>query len=311
LKSQRLGNALANARLQSAPVLKLPPDLALPAIRVLASAKGPEERHQQLVKLRPTIPPRTLLNAYVLPSLKELRLYGGTLRDGSLTRFGEAVAKAAEENDEKGAEVLARQLVALDHERVGFVDWLVSRSRKGNGESQRTVLTEFLRDTTSHDEAPSPAALDRLGKWVGYLVFFRVLRGDSTAGTATSLGVDPRHVKALSEAPGPLPRASVLRDGLLEAYADSMRKVGTQLYIPIALLRDELGDRLLAQGVLLTDAQIDAILRRAPQLLRGYAVTFSPFSGPSRGGLKLAMMYAGFVSVRRGRGASRSRKRQG
>jgi hypothetical protein len=49
---------------------------------------------------------------------------------------------------------------------------------------------------------------------------------------------------------------------------------------------------------LLPDPELDEIIREAPVLLPKYHVSFSPFSGPARGGLKLANMYAGFISIR-------------
>jgi len=284
------------------PVLKLPPELALPAVRVLAQVSDPNERKQRLLSLRPSIPGRTLLNAYVIPSLKELRLFEGTLKSGTVTRYGRAIATAADEREPKASELFARQLLAIDRERVGFVDWLAVRSNATPHDARRSVFAEFIRDVAPvTDERAHAALLDRLGKWVGYLLFFNVLRGDPTPGATGALSADSRHVRALSEARQRVPTDSELRNALLEAYAASTTRVGSRLYIPVALLRDQLGSVLEAPGVLLTDAQIDAILRRAPELLRQHSVTFSPFSGPSRGGLELPGMYAGFVSIRRKR----------
>ena len=286
-----------------APVIKLPPDLAIPSVSALADATDADDRRQRLLTLRPGIADRTVLNAYVLPSLKELGLFTGTLRDGSLTRFGRAVASAATMRVSAVDELMARQLLAIDRKRVGFVDWLVENERGFRHQTQRVILAAFLGGTGRGGGAtPSAAAFDRLGKWVAYLVYFRVLRSEIAEGTTQSLLIDVRHVRALSKVAGPPPSASVLRDALLQAYAESTRKVGSRLYIPISLLRDELGAQLDVKGSQLTDAQLDDVLRRAPALLVGYIVTFSPFSGPERGGLEIAdrRAYVGFVSIRRG-----------
>jgi hypothetical protein len=84
----------------------------------------------------------------------------------------------------------------------------------------------------------------------------------------------------------------------LESYAACASRLGSRLYIPVELLREEIGHRLSARGFLLTDSAIDRILRHSPLLLAAHQVAFSPFSGPSRAGVSLPNMYAGFISIR-------------
>jgi hypothetical protein len=202
---------------------------------------------------------------------------------------------------ERANELIARQLVALDKEEVHFVEWLLEHTGRRQNEPRRSVFGEFLRDTRAvSNDMIDPADFDRLGKWVGYLVFFGVVRGDATPGATTGLSVDRRHVSALSDQAARVPSDKDVQPTLLEAYARAKTRVGSQLYIPISLIRDELGEGLQRMGILLTDTGIDAILRRAPDLLADFTVTFSPFSGPARGGMGLAMqgMYAGFISIR-------------
>lgn len=74
--------------------------------------------------------------------------------------------------------------------------------------------------------------------------------------------------------------------------------MGSRLYIPISLFREEVGERFAAEGFVLTDSEIDEQVRSAGKLLPNYSITFSPFSGPARGGLQLGSSYVGFVSIR-------------
>jgi len=278
------------------PVLKMPPELALPAIHVLLDHRAPESRRAALAALRPDIPQRTLLNAYVLPSLTELQLYTGTLRSGQVTRYGEAMARA--QNDH-ARQLMAQHLVELDANRIGLLDWLATES--STRERKKRALRRFIQTRLGLTGKPAINALDRLGKWGGYLIFFGVIRESQTDG-AVVWTVNRRHIDAL-RALGTNSWVTSLskqtrRDALLEAYSKASRQVGTRLYLPIAVLRDELGRILEREGTLLSDAQLDKIIRQAPLLLTQHLVTFSPFSGPARGGIQLANMYAGFVSMR-------------
>lgn len=280
---------------RTVPVLKMPPELALPAIQILLDHRTPESRRAALTALRPDIPQRTLLNAYVLPSLTELRLYTGTLRSGQVTRYGEAIARA---QNEHARQLMAQHLVELDAKRIGLVGWLATES---STHERRRALRRFIETKLGLTGKAAITALDRLGKWGGYLIFFGVIRESQTDGAAV-WAVNRRHIDAL-RALGTNSWVTSLskqtrRDALLEAYSKASRQVGTRLYLPIAVLRDELGRILEREGTLLSDGQLDEIIRQAPLLLTQHLVTFSPFSGPARGGIQLANMYAGFVSMR-------------
>lgn len=289
-------------RNQSIPVLKMPPELALPALRILGARDGrtDHEIRKRLHELRRSIPSRTLLNAYVFPSLKQLELYEGSLASGHLTRFGREVFLVTESGTCAAAEELvARQLVDIDFGRVGLLEWLVPRARELARQPRKDILRLFLADSgqvalSSQVEA---AALDRLGKWLSYLAYFGVIREATVAGEAM-LTVDARHVSALRARASALPPQKIQRNGLLDAYSRQARRLGTRLYIPIVSLRDELGAALNASGFLLTDAAIDKILTAAPELLQKHVVSYSPYSGPARGGVALSNMYAGFISIR-------------
>lgn len=70
--------------------------------------------------------------------------------------------------------------------------------------------------------------------------------------------------------------------------------------MPVSEVRDEIGSLLRERKITLLDSDIDTILVRAPTLLPNYVVTFSPFSGPARGGLQIdAKTYVGFISLRK------------
>lgn len=276
-----------------APVLKLPPDLAIEALRILCVEKTEAKRRARIAALRPDIPDRTLRNAYVIPSLNELGLFDGSLRHGSVTRYGEAIATA----DEADARTLmAKYLMEFDFRRVGFLDWLADRSISGEG--KRVALRRFARDKGIADEALT-SALDRLSKWVNYLVAFGVIQESQTDEAVTWIA-NRRHLAALASgtAAAAVPVQS-RREALLSAYANVSRRRGTRLYLPIADIRAEVGRFLQDEkAVLLTDGAIDEILQAAPSILEKHRVTFSPFSGPSRGGLQLKDIYAGYISVR-------------
>lgn len=278
------------------PVLKMPPDLALPAVRILHSEHSLDERVKGLRKLRPDIPERTLLNAYVLPSLVELKLYVGTLKSGRVTRYGEALAQAPER---RAHGLMARHLAAVDAQRIGIVDWLAENFDRG--EKRRTVLNRFIAEKLTPTDDERVAILDRLGKWAGYLIFFGILREKKGDGDCT-WSVSKRNLDAIrrsgTEADGDRSSAGQRREALLEAYSKTSMRLGTRLYLPVSEFRDDLGRILRRDGILLPDGELDDIIREAPTLLPKYLVTFAPFSGPARGGLKLPQMYAGFISMR-------------
>jgi hypothetical protein len=178
------------------------------------------------------------------------------------------------------------------------VSWLLGQHGNVRHETRKAIYRNFVRDLTGI-EADDFAILDRLGKWVGYLAFFGVVRGDPSASATSGLSIDPRHIGALEASKVPHVSEMRLADAIREGYARATRRLGSRLYIPIALLRDEIGNRLAADGILLTDGDIDVWLRKTPVLLKEYTVKFSPFSGPAKGGLQLPTMYAGFVSIRK------------
>jgi hypothetical protein len=271
----------------------MPTELALPALRVLSQHRVPNIRRELLLALRPEVPPRTLLNAYVLPSLTELGLFDGTLRSGRVTRYGEEIARAPEADAHA---LLAQRLIEIDSASIGLIQWLSQQSRKDL--SRRVALRRFAEDKVGQLHPAMPALLDRLGKWGAYLVAFGVVR-ELSDDKGQVWSVSRRQVAALSAGKKThLPPKKIRGEALLEAYAEASRQLGTRLYIPVSLLRDELGSVLRGSNHVLTDSQLDEILKEAPDILNDHVVSFSPFSGPARGGLALTSMYAGFVSVR-------------
>lgn len=285
------------ASAEKLPVLKMPAKLALPGLRILARNRTADERRKLLAALNPNIPERTLLNAYMLPSLAELRLYSGTLKAGDVTRYGKTIA---ESKDPKAYALIARRLIEMDAERIGFVDWLAEFS--GRGQRKRAALRNFVNERLGLPEASVRAALDRLGKWSNYLIFFGVMRESHTTKGVTWV-INRRQVGALSAVTpdaqtNSLPSSEEQSDALLSAYARASQQLGSRLYLPITAVRDELGRELERYSGELTDTEVDEVLRRAPGLLERHIVSFSPFSGPARGGLQLENMYAGFISIR-------------
>ncbi len=276
----------------------MPAEMALPALRLLATHRTEEARRSMLTALRPGILARTLLNAYVLPSLSELGLYAGTLRSGDVTRYGRAIAEA---NAVKARALMARKLLELDASRVGLLDWLAQLSPRG--ERKRFALRRFLDERLGLPESSVASALDRLGKWAGYLIEFDIIRERDT-GRGLVWDVSRRHLAALSTAGEDKPSERLPDDvgqatALLSAYSQSCEQLGTRLYLPISAVREELGAELKRTSGTLLDEELDDILRRSPTLLKDHLVSFSPFSGPARGGLKLENMYAGFISIRK------------
>lgn len=299
------------------PVLKMPPSLTFSALRALAETEKESyaTKRQRLVALQPTIPERTLLNAYVLPSMKQLGLFVGTLRDGHLTRYGEEVLRVLNSGNTKVAEeLIAKQLLHLDSARVGLVCWMRQSVGSDSPLPRRALLTQFLEvvQTTSpsaeNTAKRQKVILDRLGKWLAYLLFFGVLREKQGSLKEHRLvALEPRQIAALNQNTVAAASDVILRGTLLDAYADCVRRYGTRLYIPIAALRDELGRTLQREDILATDFALDDILRRTKRLLPNHTVTFSPFSGPASGGLTLGRTYMGFVSIRASSSPSKGR----
>jgi hypothetical protein len=191
---------------------------------------------------------------------------------------------------------VARHLIGIDEERIGLVDWLSGHSARGV--RRASALARFLGDSLKATENVTRALLDRLGKWAGYLIHFGVIR-ETRDDRGLTWSVSPRHVAAVKQAGAAhLPGVTALRNALLESYAATSGEFGTRLYLPIGAVRDALGRHFEEGGLLLPDTELDALLRRAPSLLHRHVVSFSPFSGPARGGLKLDNMYAGFMSIR-------------
>jgi hypothetical protein len=289
----------------SVPVLKMPAELALPALRILASHSAEPIRREALAALRPGVSLRNLLNAYVLPSLNELGLFKGTLKKGEVTRYGAVVAQA---KDSTAHLLMARQLLNMDSEHVRFVEWL--EECRGKSERKQIALKRFAEERLGVSVDLLGRALDRLGKWVGYLVHFGVVR--ETSGPRATWSVSKRHITALRRLPSSgraesrALTADEQRDALLSAYGRASQQLGTKLYVPIEILREALGTELAPLAGTLLDPDLDEILRRAPTLLEDYSVSYSPFSGPARGGLTMQGMYAGYMSIRPRASAHRS-----
>lgn len=268
------------------PSLKMPPEMTLDALRVMCCQSDREARISSLKELWPNTNMRTLLNAYVMPTLTDLGLFEGPLATGRPTRYGAAVAAAAPLDAQN---LIARQLLRMD-ERVGFVRWL-----QGRGPSPRAKAIRDFVAQTHDEEAVLRASRDRLSKWLNYLLHFNVVN-EPRSGI---IGVDARQVRALLQH-DELPSEQIQRSAVLQGYAITSRRVGTRLYVPIQKVRRELG-RLLERehGLVLTDFQLDDILRNAPRLVSdSHRVVFSPFSGPAVGGLQLGARYVGFISIR-------------
>jgi hypothetical protein len=284
------------------PVLKMPPELALSAIRILGDRIDQDSRtlSQRLHLLRPSIPTRTLINAYVIPSLKELDLYAGTLANGKLTRFGQVIYESANTRKDGAKGLMARQLAAIDARRVRLTQWLADVTNQHEHDLRKKMLYRFLTS-----EWPDPArtqreekiTFDRLGKWLSYLVYFGVVR-EILVGGRPILTTNHRQLEALRLDPQGMPPLSVQRAALLDSYSRLAMRLGTRLYLPIPTLRDEFGRILEKQGFLLTDDSLNEILKRAPTILADRLVTYSPYSGPASSGLVINNMYAGFISIR-------------
>ncbi len=279
------------------PVLKMPPDLTIPALRVLDRETVGDARKAALCALRPEVDPRTLLNAYVLPSLTELRFFRGSLRSGEVTRVGHLIAEG---QDADARVLVARQLLSIDTERVHLVEWMQERTIRGI--RRRTALANFVNEKLALVGREFTVALDRLGKWAGFLVWFGIVREAERQGVVT-WAVNARHVDALrgSDSLRAMKAFTTddMRELILDAYARASMRLGTRLYLPISEIRDEIGALLLDRRIKLLDSDIDKILMRAPKLLPDYTLVFSPFSGPAEGGLRLdAATYVGFMSLR-------------
>src|SRR4051794_9610071 len=185
------------------PVLKMPPDLLIPTLVALSHVAGRsvDDKRRALSALRPRIPPRTLINAYVLPSLKELGLFSGTLKDGGLSRFAKEIARQQEGGREDGAhQLVARQLLAMDSTRVGLVELLLLEASSAPFLRQHLAerFVEKLKLASRSGDVDKTVAMDRLGKWVNYLLYFGVLRTNVEAGASTNtIGVESRQIEAL------------------------------------------------------------------------------------------------------------------
>jgi hypothetical protein len=234
-----------------------------------------------------------------MPSLTQLSLYQGTLQTGALTRFGVEVASlAARDQAEEASELLARQLIAVDRDKVGLIAWLEDQAQHGTVIRHQLVDDFFLGSMPAHAvDAKTRIARDRLGKWTGYLIHFGLLRERRDA-LGSVLELSGRHLAAVSAQERQHPPLDLQRQALLESYAACATRLGSRLYIPVQMLRDEIGYRLRARGFLVTDFEIDGMLKNAVLLLEAHQVAFSPFSGPSRGGVSLPSMYAGFISIK-------------
>jgi hypothetical protein len=101
--------------------------------------------------------------------------------------------------------------------------------------------------------------------------------------------------------------AAALGVEVLAAYERVCARIRGRLYMPVRLVREELRKGMhqrLGTTRAPTKTQVDAVLRHVPELLPDHIVSFSPFSGPARGGLTLggdspwAARYAGFISIR-------------
>lgn len=295
------------------PVLKMPPELALGAVEILGRHVGEpaDLLAQRLHSLRRSIPIRTLVNAYVVPSLKELELYAGTLADGGLTRFGQAIYNAGQVSEERAKGLLARQLVDIDAEGVGLTRWLTA-SANAPEDDRKTLLSNFLKGQSqraARTDREQKIVFDRLGKWLGYLVFFGVVR-EVLVGGRPKLSTDQRQLEALRTESLNVPPIQVQRSALLDAYSRVANRLGTRLYIPVAALRDEFGRILHSHGFLLTDDGLNEILRVAPRILEDRIVAYSPYSGPASGGLVMNNTYAGFISISPRSASSMTRSRK-
>jgi hypothetical protein len=280
----------------------MPPQLLLPSLSILDrnTSKATAEVKAEIQALQPATPLRTLVNAYVMPSLTDLGLYEGSLRYGTLTRYARDVVGAYKSGHIAIAtELIARQLIQIDSRKVHFVNWLIEHQDSTKVPRQDQIKS-FVAETAAKAGLPQTQAKivrDRVGKWVGYLLYFHVIREQPLLRGRT-LSAEKRHIDALESSHEFQISDADLREIALEAYGRLVRQFGTRLYIPVANLRDEIGLRLRKQGVLLTDAEIDEILRRLPKILATHVVTFSPFSGPASGGVVVEGTYAGFISVR-------------
>lgn len=286
---------LGKTLVERVPVLKMPPDLAIPALRVLRSSKTAADRRAGLAALRPGLSSRTIVNAYALPSLSALALFVGSRASGFVTKYGREIASAPA--DEAQA-LFAKHLLGLDRENVGLVDW-VERQTKDGPRSRSHLIQQFATDRLGSAHPLRTSYIDRLTKWSAYIQHFGIIR-EEPGRKGVRWSVSDRHLDALASGTGRHEQVdtSAAAEALLTAYANATRKLGTRLYIPIVDLRDQLGDILRMEGKRLTDFALNDILRSASALLPGHIVTFSPFSGPARGGLQIGRLYAGFISIR-------------
>lgn len=275
------------------PAIKLPPGMVFGMLRVIDEhLEAPEEMSRVMVDYYRSVsmrvkPPseKNIRRAVTLPSLRHLELIEGTWPMIRLTANSRQILTSLRGSDSGGAKrTMGRLLFGIDQGKVHVIS--VLEQRKAPLERGMLLNTMAVRFGAGSEEDRRESN-DRVGKWLGYLTYFELVRSNSEIALNSTLIEVFRSGHRLE------PSKQEFVKTLIRKYNEINGRSSSQGYVPLPVVRDEVCAEF--KGMLAEDfyRNLMSIEHNTEQ----YSILLSEPMTRQEGGLRVGGMYYYYIAI--------------
>lgn len=220
------------------PAIKLPPGMVFGMLQVIDKhLENPERMAKSMVDYYRSVsvrvkPPseKNIRRAVTLPSLRHLELIEGIWPRIRLTANSRQILSNLMASEVGGAKrTLGRVLYGIDQRKAHVISTL---EQKGGTLERDSLLKAMATRFDVHSEEGRRESDDRVGKWLGYLTHFELVRSNSGITLNSSLIEAFRSGYRLE-----LSKQEFVKT-LIAKYKELSGRASNQGYVPLPLVRD-------------------------------------------------------------------------
>lgn len=294
-------------RSRTIPALKAPADRVICLAKIVHQCTGNREAMDDgIVKCLADVSgasTRNLIRAYAVPTLSHLGLVEGRGDSLRCSPDGESLVSAAQQGFDAGLRRFGYLLHVSDSEKgLQVLSELADMQAHEKPTSRDALATRLWTKHHAHlaEQGLTPTILaDRLAKWLAYLEYVRFI--DQQDG---HIALNPAQIEASLAASKVDVADDVFRRLLFEVYEQLKGRPMRSAYVPIPDLRHHVARHLLEEGMPITEAQFDDLLRQLRRVSEEYVILLSPPGRISEGGLWVDNNYYYYVSIYPAKGES-------
>jgi len=246
---------------------------------------------------------RNLIRAYAVPTLSHLGLVKGRGENLRYSPDGESLVNAAQQGFDAGLRRFGYLLHTVDSEKgLQVLSELTDMQADEKPVSRDDLGTRLWAKYRSQlaEQGLTPAMLaDRLAKWLAYLEYVRFIDLRDT-----NIMLNPAQIEASLAANKVEVTDELFRRLLFEGYEQLKSCTMGSVYVPIPDLRRCVAGHLLEQGMPISEAQFDDLLRQQPRVMEEHVILLSPPGRRSDGGIWIGKNYYYYVSIYPSKGES-------